>query len=138
MQNLHTNLSQKAHKSKEDQTTLKNDLEHHYINFKSRHDEIMSLLEALFPNVKKQTQTEKDILQLNNQNIESTNQNQRAQNNKEREISAEQTSVQQKTSQTKRTRKNKKCNTTNTRNKRNISRTLNFRTPRIRISSSFQ
>ncbi|MFT2805021.1 hypothetical protein [Candidatus Phytoplasma asteris] len=96
MQNLHTNLSQKAHKSKEDQTTLKNDLEHHYINFKSRHDEIMSLLEALFPNVKKQTQTEKDILQLNNQNIESINQNQRAQNNKECEISAEQTSVQQK------------------------------------------
>ncbi|QBF23813.1 hypothetical protein ['Catharanthus roseus' aster yellows phytoplasma] len=86
----------KPTKSKEDQTTLKNDLEHHYINFKSRHDEIMSLLEALFPNVKKQTQTEKDILQLNNQNIESINQNQRAQNNKEREISAEQTSVQQK------------------------------------------
>ncbi|GLH60528.1 hypothetical protein HGD80_00830 [Paulownia witches'-broom phytoplasma] len=71
-------------------------LEHHYINFKSRHDEILSLLEALFPNVKKQTRTEKDILQLNNQNIESINQNQRAQNNKDCEISAEQTSVQQK------------------------------------------
>ncbi|WP_227807016.1 hypothetical protein [Mulberry dwarf phytoplasma] len=84
MKTLHTNLSKNTKNSTEDQNKLKKDLEQDYDNFKSRHDEIMNFLKDLFSNVQKQTQTEKDILQLNNKNIELIEQNQQNQQKKQK------------------------------------------------------